>query len=220
MSRNRFQLLLKMLHFNNNEEITDDRLHKLGPLINKLRKNFQQQMIPSEYVCIDETLVPFRGRLRYRQYISNKRHKFGIKLFKLCLKEGYTYDFQVYCGKSSQTNVGLPSKVVLDLMDNLLDKGRTLCADNYYTSVTLANELLKRKTHLIGTLRSNRKFNPKGVINKKLRVGETIVEECSQGIIVQKWKDKRDVLMLSTKYGNEFVTVKKRDKEIEKPKKL
>lgn len=76
MSRNPFQLLLKMLHFNNNEEITDDRLHKLRPLISILRKNFQQQMIPSEYVCIDETLVPFRERLRFRHdYVQTDKQE-------------------------------------------------------------------------------------------------------------------------------------------------
>ncbi|XP_054728662.1 piggyBac transposable element-derived protein 4-like [Anastrepha obliqua] len=118
--------LLKMLHFNNNEDLTENRLHKLSPLIKKLRESFQQHIIPSEYVCIDETLVPFRGRLKFRQYIANKRHTFGIKLFKLCLEYGYPYDFKVYCGKSKDENMSVPSKVVMDLMEKLLDQGRTL----------------------------------------------------------------------------------------------
>lgn len=37
-------------------------------------------IVPQENVCIDETLVPFGGRLGFRQYIKNKRHKFGISL--------------------------------------------------------------------------------------------------------------------------------------------
>nr|XP_022912443.1 piggyBac transposable element-derived protein 4-like [Onthophagus taurus] len=220
MSTNRIQLLLKMIHFSNNEEISDDKLQKITPLVNKLRTSFQCQMTPSEYVCIDETLVPFRGRLKFRQYISNKRHKFGIKLFKLCLKDGYTYDFQVYCGKSKDGHVSVLTKVVMDLMTNILDSGRILCTDNYYTSVSLANALLHRKTHLIGTLRSNRKYNPKRVVDKKLKVGEVIAEECKQGIVVEKWRDKRDVLILSTRYGNEMVPLIKRGKEIQKPKNM
>lgn len=218
ISRNRFQLLLQMLHFSNNEVLTEDRLQKLNPLVNKIRETFQRVIVPSEYVCIDETLVPFRGRLSFLQYISNKRHKFGIKLFKLCLSGGYTYDFKIYCGKSKDENVSVPTKIVLDLMENLLDSGRTLCTDNYYTSVSLALALLERKTHLLGTLRSNRKFNPKNVTQKKLQVGETVAEECAQGIIVQKWKDRRDVLVLSTKYGNEMVDVRRRGKDVKKPK--
>jgi len=218
MSRNRFQLLLKILHFNDNEKPSEDRLHKISPLVEKLRESFQRSIIPSEYVCIDETLVPFRGRLSFRHYISNKRHKFGIKLFKLCLAGGYTYDFQIYCGKSKNANNSVATRVVLDLMENLLDKGRTLCTDNFYTSVSLALELLKRETHLIGTLRQNRKLNPKNVIQSKLKVGESVAEECEQGIVVQKWKDRRDVLVLSTRYANEMISVQRRGQEVKKPK--
>lgn len=96
MSRNRFQLLLKMWHFSNNDLESEDRLQKITPLIDMVRKSFQDAYIPGEYVCIDETLVPFRGRLKFKQYISNKPHKFGIKMLKLCTKGGYTYEFKVY----------------------------------------------------------------------------------------------------------------------------
>lgn len=218
ISRNRFQLLLKMWHFSDNTVPSDDRLQKIGPLINKLRESFQQIINPGEYICIDETLVPFRGRLKFKQYITNKRHKFGIKLFKLCLVGGYTYDFKVYCGKEKKEEDSVPSKVVMNLMDNLLDKGRTLCTDNYYTSVSLAHGLLQRQTHLIGTLRFNRKYNPKNVIEKKLKVGETETAQSNKGIIVQKWKDRRDVLMLSTRYKDEMVIVNKRGAQVQKPK--
>lgn len=48
-------------------------------------------VVPGQSVCIDKSLVRFRGRLVFRQYIRNKRHKFGIKLYKLCFEHGYTY---------------------------------------------------------------------------------------------------------------------------------
>lgn len=119
-------------------------------------------------MCIAETLVPFRGRLKFRQYIAYKRHKLGIKLFKLCLKGSYIYDFKVYCGKSENKDTAVSTQVVMELMENLLDKGRLLCTDNYYMSVTLANSLLQCNMHQIGTLRSERKWNTKEVISNKL----------------------------------------------------
>jgi hypothetical protein len=88
MSRNRFQLLLKIWHFSNNENLSQDRLQKISPLINMLVEKFQNNVIPKEAVCIDETLVPFRGRLSFRQFIKNKRHKFGIKLYRVATKYG------------------------------------------------------------------------------------------------------------------------------------
>ncbi|CAH2011971.1 unnamed protein product [Acanthoscelides obtectus] len=95
MSRNRFELLLRVLHFNDNEIIDkNDRLGKLSPLLENLTNKFKEVYVPEKSVCIDETLVPFRGRLSFRQYIKNKRYKFGIKLYKLCCKDGYTYDIK------------------------------------------------------------------------------------------------------------------------------
>jgi hypothetical protein len=55
MSRNRFQLLLKMGHFSNNENLSQDRLQKISPLINMLLEKFQNNVTPKEAVCIDET---------------------------------------------------------------------------------------------------------------------------------------------------------------------
>ncbi|KAJ8968491.1 hypothetical protein NQ314_002279 [Rhamnusium bicolor] len=191
ISRNRFQLLLQMLHFSDNSILSNDRLQKLTPLLDKLKDSFQDPITPSENVFIDETLVPFRGRLKFLQYIKNKRHKFGIKMFKLCLEKGYTYNFSVYCGKSKDEQMSVPSKIVLDLMGNLLDSGRTVYTDNWYTSVSLATELLKR---------------------------DSVAAECKEGIVVQKWRDKREVLCLSTKHTDEMVNVPKRGQSISKPK--
>lgn len=99
MSRNRFELLLRTVHFNDNRLETNktDRLRKIRPLLTMLRERFQDVIIPHQQVCIDETLVPFRGRLRFRQHIKNKRHKISIKLFKLCTRGGFIYDLSVYC---------------------------------------------------------------------------------------------------------------------------
>lgn len=217
MSRNRFQLILKMWHFHNNDVITNERLQKISPLMTKLKEAFQSVIIPKESVCIDESIVPFRGRLSFKQYIKNKRHKFGIKLYKLCLEKGYTYNFAVYSGQDKVEGQSSSANVVFNLSNNLLNEGRTIYTDNYYTSVDLAQKLLEKKTHLVGTLRSNRKRNPKRVIEKKLKKGETVAAEHNSGIVVQKWKDKREVLTLSTKHTSEMGKIKCGNKESTKP---
>jgi len=79
--------------------------------------------------------------------------------------------------------------------------------DNWYSSYGLAIELLNRKTHLVGTLRSNRKNNPKEVIQKKLKKGDYIAKQCNKGVTVLKWRDKRDVLVISTKHKASMVSV-------------
>lgn len=174
MSRNWFELLLRYIHFaDNRNSNANDKLHKLGTVLSYLNDRFSKMYIPGEKVCIDETMMPFKGRLGFIQYIPNKRHKWGIKFFKLCLPHGYMYRFKVYCGNENdrEDDISLSEDVVMKLCENLLDEKRTLYVDNFYTSVSLARRLLKRKTHLVGTLRSNRKYNPKFVQKKKLKKG-------------------------------------------------
>ncbi|KAJ8964004.1 hypothetical protein NQ314_005216 [Rhamnusium bicolor] len=155
LPRNRFQILLKTWLFANNENAnTDDRLNKISQLLTKLQQSFQAPIIPGEFICIDETLVPFK----------------------------------VYCGQERDPaeEHTVPSQVVLNLTKNLLNSGRTIVVDNYYTSVELAHKLLETNTYIIGTLRSNRKCNPKNILQKKLKLGQTIAEESNTGVFVEK----------------------------------
>lgn len=110
--------------------------------------------------CVDESMVPFRGRLLFRQYNKQKRHKYGIKLFKLCTLPGYTFKINIYAGKQNEEINVTPQNVVKNLCQDLLNKGYSLYTDNWYTSVSLARELLKNETHLIGILRKNRRHFP------------------------------------------------------------
>lgn len=145
-------------------------------------------------------LVSCRGRLMFREYIQIKGHKFGIKMFQLCLSHGYTYVLKVYCGKEIDGGIlSVSTKVVMRLMNDCFDSGRTLRQDNYYTSVALAQQLRKRNTHLVGTLRKNRKDNPNDVLTAKLRTGQYISGQSNRGWMITKWKDKRHVIIFITK---------------------
>lgn len=211
MSRNRFEILLRMVHFADNEENTkNDRLHKVQPVLDKIQKNIHSIYEPSETVCVDESLIPFRGRLVMRQYIKNKRHRYGIKLFKLCSSGGFTYSTIIYAGKNLEHEKTTPYSVVMNLCKPILNCGRTVITDNWYTSVELATNLLNNQTHLVGTVRKNRKGLPKDVVEKKLKANEHIIRENSRGISILKWHDKRDILLLSTKHSDVIVPTKNR----------
>lgn len=219
MSRNRFEILLRMFHAANNEtESQGGRLYKVQPLIDRILPKYQNIIIPQEDICIDETIIPWRGRLKFRQYVPNKRHRYGVKVFKLCLTSGYTWNIKVYAGKEATSGVSVPQKVVMDLIDPLLHAGRTLYCDNWYTSIPLATTLMESSTHLVGTLRGNRRGNPKNVVKAKLKTGQTISAQSNTKIGVIKWQDRREVLMLSTKHKDQLLSVSKRGKEVMKPK--
>ena len=207
MPRNRFQAILRHIHFANNEMIEpNDKLGKIQPLIDKLQDKFQKLYTPEDSIVIDESLVPWRGRLVFRQYLPAKAHKYGIKVFKLCSSEGYCWSLQVYGGKSATggREVGQALRVCKDLTVGLRNKGRTLYVDNLYTSYAMARFFLEEQTHVVGTLRANGVDMPKEVLEKKLKKGEMIYREEQHGIVVLKWKDTRDVRLLTTKHQPEM----------------
>ena len=54
--------------------------------------------IPGKCLSMDESLVLFKGWLRFKQYISSKRARFGINLYQLSTSNGIILDFFVYHG--------------------------------------------------------------------------------------------------------------------------
>ena len=98
----------------------------------------------------------------------------------------------------------ITSKIVLTLIDELLDKGYCLYTDNFYTSPNLADYLAQRQINTIGTLRLNRIGVPKSVKEAKLKKGEATAAYRKK-LIVLKWKDKKDVTILSSIHDAAFI---------------
>lgn len=211
MSRDRYFLLLKFLHFvDNSTADTTNRLYKIENILSKLISNYQDILQPGKILVIDESMVPFRGRLHFRQYIPNKTHKYGVKLYKLCSPEGYTFNVNVYCGKNdkdnTQENVGHSQAVVLKLLRSVNPKqGRILYADNFYSSPALVERLYKENMLYCGTLRSNRKGVP--AMNEKLKRGEIVAREKNFTRVI-KWMDKRPVLMISSDPSHDSLLIR------------
>ena len=200
MSRNRFFLLLRMVHFNDNETFEkNQRLQKIQPLLEMLTGSFKSVYSPGEKLVVDESLIPFRGRLLFRHYIPGKSHKYGIKLYKICTPNGYTWNLQVYSGNlANEPEYNHSESVVLKLARPILGCGATIYADNFYSSVPLAEKLLKEKTYYCGTLQKNRKMLPPDVMKSKLKRGELVGKMNNSGVKVCHWKDKKNVFTLST----------------------
>ena len=74
-------------------------------------------------------------------------------------KSGYISNFDIYLGKppgSEGREFGLATKVVLNISKPFHHSNRHLYFDNFFTSVDLVEELLRRGTYACGTLRANR----------------------------------------------------------------
>lgn len=180
MGRDRFLVLLRCFHFSPNIDIQDqeqplDRLYKVRPLIDYFNNKMKSIYYPNKKLSLDESMVLWRGRLVFRQYIQNKRHKYGIKLYMLTEPNGLIIKFAIYTGVlDDMGGKGHAANVVLHLMSDKLKNGHSLYMDNYYNSFDLANKLIQQYTYCTGTLRLQGKNTPIEVKQAKLKKDETI----------------------------------------------
>ena len=163
MGRNKFETILRNIHFVNNLEIAEeekanDRIWKLRTWITELCQNFLR-VSPEEFHAVDEIMVPFKGKSLLRQYLPKKPHKWGFKLWGQSGISGFLYDFDIYQGKLksiSDTSLGISADVVVNLTSSLPDKHNfKVFADNYFTNLPLIVELRKRNIYFVGMIRGS-----------------------------------------------------------------
>lgn len=200
MSRDRFEKILRCLCFYEETDNMLHPLHKIDQVLKHLLQNIQNVYYPGENLSLDEAMLLWRGRLSFKQSIPDNKVKYGIKLYELCTPDGFVLNIVIYSGKDTITDESdHASCIVYELMKNYIEKGHTVYMDSFYNSVRLAKSLYKDKTHIAGILRGNRRGNPKLVSETKIKTGESIFNR-KGNVLVQKWKDKRDVLTISTKH--------------------
>ena len=101
----RFLQILCVLHFVDNSSVPSgplgDRIWKIRPIYDFLVDRFSNIFMPGKHLCIDESLFCGKEDI-FKQYISKKRNRFGIKLFVLCdCKTRYILRFVVYTGNEN-----------------------------------------------------------------------------------------------------------------------
>ena len=202
MSRDRFDLIWRYFHLQDNtvQPAETDALWKLRWYIDHLVNNFKDTYIPDEHVTIDESMVKFKGRLAFRQYLPSKPTKWGVKVWSLCESNtGYTWNLQVYTGRvAGQQEHGLPYRVVTQLTEDLQGSYMKIMMDNFYTGVELLEALRARGLLACGTVRANRRGLPVDLLprNVNLHRGEFRVAQ-KDDLMCSVWMDTRAVLILS-----------------------
>ena len=202
MSRDRFHQIWRYLHIQNNEEQpqTPDKLWKLRWFLDYLDNKFGEVYVPYKNATVDESMIKFKGRLSFRQYLPAKPIKWGLKLWVLAESDtGYLSKFQVYTGKEGQNQEkGLSYRVVMDLCKNYFGSNLNVYMDNFYTSTDLFNDLFLRGIMACDTVRSNRKGLPKNLLPAKVNLRKhdyKIAQKDNLTFCV--WQDTKPVCVLS-----------------------
>lgn len=213
MSKERFLILLTALRFDNaddrEERKKENPVAAISELFDFFIENSRNSYTIGANACIDEMLVGFRGRCRFKMYIPSKPEKYGIKIMALTdARTQYLYNAYIYAGKDSdgrgltmeERKLNKPTQSVIRLAKCLYNSNRNITADNWFSSVELAELLFANKLTFVGTLRKNKKEIPPELLPRKDRKqGDTLYGFTKNMTIISHTpKKNKAVIILST----------------------
>lgn len=170
MNSNRFAVILSSLRFDDAESREErkrqDPLAAISEIFDTFISNCQEFYSIGSCACVDEMLVSFRGRCRFKMYMPMKPSKYGIKVMALTdARTGYLLNAYVYSGKDSDGHFlsndekvfSKPTQAVVKLAKPIYNTNRNITADNWFSSLELVNFLKTKKLTYVGTLKKKKK---------------------------------------------------------------
>jgi len=210
-SRERFELMRRYLHLNDNTQMPEsgsahfDPLFKVRPLLDAVRQRFMQLFVPGSSLCIDETLIPTKARCSFRRYLPRKPHRNGIRVFcNADAQNGFLVNFLVDTASAvppvdpAARTLSFSSNIVRYLLHPFEFSNRVVAVDRLLTSVSLAEDLFDKGLYLLGTCNSNRKDFPQKLLETHLKNRGDYAFVSRPPVTVCAWKDQAVVYCVST----------------------
>ena len=221
MPEYRFYALSRFIRFDDKSTRTarraEDKLAPIREIFDEINKLLLRYYTPHEYLTVDEQLVPFRGCCPFKQYLSSKPDKYGMKIFWVCdAKTFYPLKTKPYLGKQGNApQRGLAKNLVLELSAPFHNTRRNITMDNYFTDMALAVNLLQNGLTLVGTVRKNKTFLPPSFLPSRRREVHSSNFGFMRNMTLMSYVPKinKAVLILSTMHDDAQVT----DDDIKKP---
>ena len=193
---------------------------KIEPFLNGLIASFNDAYQPGKQLSIDEMVIGFKGRFKFRQFNASKPKKFHIKSFGLVdSNTGYVVNLLIYFGSTTSyvstalDDEGIAVKIFDTLLQPLSGTGYHVYCDRWYTTRKLVDHMLSKQINLTATVMANRRGFPLQARSVRLGVGDSAfwIREDSKVILCafRDKKAKKHVIVVSTESSNEEVEVKK-----------
>lgn len=125
-----------------------------------------------------DKLMLLWDRLYFRQSITNKWHKYRVIFFKICTYGRFSFKYRgMLCEPSFTTQkVFVKQEQLVYILWNHISTRDTTYEQITGATLYLLQSMCQIKRHIMGTLKGDRKWNPKQVVNKKLKVLRQLVE--------------------------------------------
>lgn len=220
MSRDRFAAILRHIRFDDpstrSARRARDKFAAIREIWDHMNKNLLKHYIPGENLTIDEQLVPFRGRVSFRQYIPSKPDKYGMKIFWICdSTTSYPLQGIPYIGKEGP-RIGkcLGDKIVYELCQPFEGSNRNITFDNFFTSFNLLQNLMSKRLTCTGTLRKNKACIPKQFLPQKNRDAQSSIFGFRKNMTIVSYVPNKNsaVILLSTMHHNNIIDPSNKNK--------
>lgn len=158
----------------------------------------------------------FRGKCPFRVYIGSKPDKYGLKIITMCdARTYYMVDAIPYVGKENRDSFEpLATYYVKSLIQSVSGLNRNITMDNWFSSVPLADLLLKdQKLTMVETMRANKREIPPSVLpnRKKNILSSQFLFDKEKTLVSFIPKKGKSVILLSTMHsGSEVNQVTKK----------
>ena len=208
LSCNRFQFFVCLCRFDDREtremRKESDNMAHIRELFDMFNDTLTIPYYPSECLTVDEQLVSFRGRAKFKIYIPSKPGKYGLLLRMMTdASSRYVLNIIPYAGRPKTGDRELPGaaqRIVHQLVAPYKGTGRNVTMDRFYTSVTLAEELLKDKLTITGTMNTSRREIPGIMKAAKTREEKSSIFLFTQDLTMVSYvpKKNKSVILLSS----------------------
>ena len=91
MSRDRFDKILQYFHVNDQSVMPlktqrklVDKLHLVRPVLDVILRQIEVNYVPHQDPSVDKAMIAFRRCLSFRQYLSVRPTKYGVKVWEIC----------------------------------------------------------------------------------------------------------------------------------------
>uniref|UniRef100_A0A8C4Q8A5 PiggyBac transposable element-derived protein domain-containing protein n=1 Tax=Eptatretus burgeri TaxID=7764 RepID=A0A8C4Q8A5_EPTBU len=179
-----------------------DPIYKVRDMINVVKQNFSRWYYPRRELSVDEGMIPFKGRLFFKQHMPRKPVKWGIKVWELCEAEtGFCLNFDIYTGRNRQARPtkGLGYQVVMHLLQGYQNKNHHVYFDRFFSTPELLEDLLyQHGTYACSTVSLNRRGIPPSVKELNLQCRGDVAYFQNGCLMLTMWRDRRIVAILST----------------------
>ena len=197
-----------------------DDIFKIKRIRDRVILNSQKMHHPTRELSVDECMIPFSGKHRWRVFLKSKPVKYGFKAYILAeANSGYVLNWHIHTGdpRTCDSEESSTFKIVRRLSYPYNFLGHHIYMDRYYSGLRIFRYLTLKGFGVCGTVMLNRLSLTQEILDdlNSFQYQDYNFFQFGKEILFSAWKDKRMVSLISNFHSTEIISynryVKTRD---------